>query len=158
MKKRLSDILKGKVVIVGIGNVLRGDDGFGPALIEKLQGSVDVCLIDAGTAPESYAGKLIKEKPDVILLVDAVHLGLPAGGWDLLEESEIMKSGLTTHDLSPRLLIEYVKRETNAAIYLLGVEPKNVSLGEEMSEPVRKALDEISELIKESNHARNPSD
>jgi len=35
LKKRLG----GRVVIVGIGNVLRGDDGAGPELIEQLKNS-----------------------------------------------------------------------------------------------------------------------
>jgi len=36
MKNIFKNILKGKVVILGIGNTLRRDDGFGPALIERL--------------------------------------------------------------------------------------------------------------------------
>ena len=37
MKSVLKEIFKGKIVIVGVGNTLRGDDGFGPMLIEKLK-------------------------------------------------------------------------------------------------------------------------
>ena len=39
MKNSLKDILKGKIVILGIGNMLRGDDGFGPALVGALEGN-----------------------------------------------------------------------------------------------------------------------
>ena len=49
-KSRIRSVFgaKGKVVIVGIGNLLRGDDGFGPALIERLSGNVEARCIDAG--------------------------------------------------------------------------------------------------------------
>ena len=49
----LKDILKGKVVIVGIGNTLKGDDGFGPAVIEQLRETPlpdGVAAVDGGTA------------------------------------------------------------------------------------------------------------
>ncbi|MFH1362969.1 MAG: hypothetical protein ABIH45_01995, partial [Candidatus Omnitrophota bacterium] len=58
------NILKGKVVIVGIGNIYRSDDSFGPQLIERLQGGINAVCIDAGTTPETYTGKMIKEGPD----------------------------------------------------------------------------------------------
>ena len=33
-------MLKGKVLVVGIGNVLRGDDGAGPELLRELKNSL----------------------------------------------------------------------------------------------------------------------
>jgi len=153
MKNVFKDILRGKVVIVGIGNPLRGDDNFGPAIIEKLKGNTKAVCIDAGTAPENYTGKIIKENPDTILIVDAVHLDLSPGEYDILKPSEIVKSGFTTHDISPRMFLEYLEKETNANIYFLGVQPENVSFGNEMSENVKKTLKEITVLIKEAEHA-----
>ena len=61
--------------------------------------------IDAGSSPESYAGKIIKENPDTILFVDATHLDRAGGEYALLEVSDILKSGFTTHDLSPKLFL-----------------------------------------------------
>ncbi len=140
----LKDILKGKVVIVGIGNVLKGDDGFGPALIERLNGKMNALCIDAGTAPENYTGKIVKAEPDTILLVDAAHLDLEPGRYRILKPDEILKSGFTTHDMSPRMFMEYIGSRTKAAIYMLGIQPEKISLGDEMSETVKKTLDEIA--------------
>ena len=125
----LTKILKGKVVIVGIGNILRADDGFGPALVDRLATGAQCVAINAGTAPESYAGKIIKEDPETILLVDAAHLGKPAGSYAVLKSREIVKSGFTTHDLSPRLFLDYLQTSTRATIYMLAVEPQDLSLG-----------------------------
>ena len=111
-----------------------------------------VC-IDAGSAPENYTGKITKENPDTILIVDAVHLDLSPGEYDILKPSEIVKSGFTTHDISPRMFLEYLEKETNANIYFLGVQPENVSFGNEMSENVKKTLKKITVLIKEAEHA-----
>ena len=136
---------------MGIGNPLRGDDGFGPALVERLQGKVKAVCIDAGNSPESYAGKITKENPDTILFIDAVHLDLPPGQYQILKPEEILKSGFTTHDISPRVFIEYLKSQTKADIYMLGVQPKDITLGDGMSKSVKKTLEEIEKLIMETS-------
>ena len=60
---RLKRLLIGKVVIVGIGNSLRGDDALGPLLVERLKERVKVPCIDAGRSLENYIGKILKEEP-----------------------------------------------------------------------------------------------
>jgi len=138
---------KGNTVIVGIGNILRADDGIGPALIEKLEGRVKAVLINAGTAPENYTGKIVKLKPQMILIIDAVDLGLKPGEYEILEKSDIIKSGFTTHDMSPQMFIGYLEAETCARIYMLGVQPKDVSFGQQMSSELKNTLDELSGLL-----------
>ena len=138
---------KGKVVIIGIGNLLRADDGFGPALIELIQGKLDAVCIDAGTAPENYAGKIAKLKPDTVLIVDAVALNSKAGTYEILEKSDILNCGFTTHDISPNMFIEYLEKETKADIFMLGVQPENIRFGEEMSDKVKKTLEEIAGVL-----------
>ena len=140
-------VAKGKIVIVGIGNPLRGDDGFGPAFIQGIGEKVSYPCIDAGSAPENYIGKIIKGEPDTVLIVDAVHLDLAAGEYRFLKKSEILECGFTTHDLSPHLFIDFLEKETKADIYLLGIQPKNLSFGDEMSQPVKKALEELTGII-----------
>ncbi len=149
MKDRLTSLLKGKVVLVGIGHSLRGDDGLGPALIGRLKDHVGAVCLDAGSSPENYAGAVIREAPDTVLLIDAVHLKRPAGTWEILEEEEIARSGLSTHDLSPKMFIEYLKVRTRARIYLLGVQPGNLTFGDPISASVQKTLETIEYNIKE---------
>ena len=146
-------IMRGKTVIVGIGNPLRGDDGFGPALIGRLQGKINLICIDAGNSPENYLGRIIKEEPDTVLLVDVAHLDLEPGQYQILQPPDILKCGLTTHDMSSRMLIDFLENQTQADIFMLAVQPKNISLGEEMSECLGKTLDEIEILIQEGIHA-----
>ena len=98
------NIFKGKVVILGIGNILRGDDGLGPVLIERLtlrlqksanlKGNIELVCFDAGTTPENYAGKIIKEKPGTILIVDALHLGKNPGDYEILKKKILLNAVL----------------------------------------------------------------
>ncbi len=153
MQNIFSDIFKGKTVIVGIGNIMKGDDGLGPALVKRLDGKIKAVCIDTGLAPENHTGRITKENPDTVLLVDATHLDLPPGRYEILKPKDILKSGFTTHDISPAMFIEYLRSRTEANIFLLGVQPKNLSLGDEMSDSVKKALDEVEKLIKEAPDA-----
>ena len=114
MHNSLSHIFKGTTVVVGVGNILRGDDAFGPVMIERLSGQIRSICVDAGTAPENYLGKIAKEKPDAILILDAAHLDLSPGEYDVLRKEDIVRSGFTTHDLSPVMFIEYLEKETDA--------------------------------------------
>jgi len=153
VKNLFSDIFRGKTVIVGIGNILKGDDGAGPCLIEKIKGSIKALCVDAGTAPENYLGKIIKENPDTVLFVDAADLKCSPGEYTLLEKQEILKTGFTTHDLSPAVLIEYLEKETKARMYLLGIQPARLTLGDEMSEEVKKCVEKLAEIIKKEKNA-----
>jgi len=153
MKNILRDIFKQKVAIVGIGNIMKGDDGFGPALVEKLNGKIKAACIDVGSTPENYVSTIVKQNPDVILLVDAMHLDLDPGCYAVLKPDEVLKSGFTTHDISPRMFIEYLKTQTKADVYMLGVQPQTISLGDEMSGSVKRTLEELEALIKEIDNA-----
>ncbi|MBD3277109.1 MAG: hydrogenase maturation protease, partial [Candidatus Aegiribacteria sp.] len=74
----LNDKLRGRVVFVGIGNLLKGDDALGPKLVEELA-SKGLKTVDAGTTPENYIGKVASMEPDTVVLIDAVHLDSKPG-------------------------------------------------------------------------------
>ena len=149
-------LMRGKTVIVGIGNPLRGDDGFGPALIDQLQGKINAICIDAGTAPENYTKCIIEEKPETILLVDIAHLGSEPGQYCILPPEDVVKSGFTTHDVSSRMFIEFLQKQTQARIFLLGVQPTQVAFGADMSASVATALAEVARLIQEAEACTKP--
>jgi hydrogenase maturation protease len=101
-------------------------------------------------------GRIIKEEPETILLADAVHLDLNPGQYRILQHTDILKCGLTTHDMSSRMLIEFLQNQTPANIVMLGVQPKHVSLGEPLSECVTETLTEVARLIQEARSCTKP--
>ena len=147
MENMFKDILKGKTVILGVGNTLRADDGAGCVLAQRLKGKTRALCIDAGSSPENFTGTIRKVDPDTILVVDAADLGKEPGAFALLEKDEIMTVGFTTHDLSPAMLMEYLKAQTKASIYLLGIQPASVEFGEGLSERVEETLEKVEGLI-----------
>jgi len=71
------DKLRGSsVIIVCVGNILKGDDAVGPLVCEQLHRlKISAHLIDAGTVPENYIQPIIKKAPQNLLLVDAIDFG-----------------------------------------------------------------------------------
>lgn len=146
-------IFKGRVIIVGIGNILRGDDALGPALIKKLTQKSKITCFDVGVSPENYIGRITREGPDTILIIDALHLNMPCGKYAILEPSQIADSGFATHDISPAMFLELLKAKTNADIYFLGIQPKDISLGKGLSKEVKSTLSSLFKLIMETQYA-----
>ncbi|MFH1380408.1 MAG: hydrogenase maturation protease [bacterium] len=153
LKTKFKDILKGKVVILGLGNTLRGDDGFGPAVIGMLKDKINAVCYDAGTTPENYIGKICKDKPDSILIIDTGHIDCNPGEYKLLQKADILQSGLNTHTMSPVMFIEHLEKGSNAQVHMLCVQPVQIQFGSEMSDAVKKSLFEVVMLIKESMYA-----
>ncbi|MDD5005830.1 MAG: hydrogenase 3 maturation endopeptidase HyCI [Candidatus Omnitrophica bacterium] len=149
LRKELPRLFQGKVLIVGIGNQLRADDGFGPALINKIKGKIKAECLDAGLSPENYMGSIVRFKPDVILLVDAVSMNEPVAAIRLIGEEQIPEYGFSTHNMSPKLMIENIKSQIKTKIFLLGIQPQSLEFGKDISAPLRKQLNLLGNIFME---------
>jgi len=152
MENELLDKLNGCVVIVGIGNPFRGDDGAGPALIRELKTRIpeyhaEITLIDAGEVPENYLVRITEKKPDIVLLIDSADMKQPPGATKIFCAGEMQQGGLSTHNASLKMCIDFLKSETNARIFLLGIQPEHINLGENLSEIVLRTIKQLADLI-----------
>jgi hydrogenase maturation protease len=69
-----------RILVAAVGNVLRGDDGFGIAVAERLHGTLpeEVDLLEAGIGGLGVLHQLM-EGYAALILVDAVERGAPPG-------------------------------------------------------------------------------
>ena len=139
--------LKGTVLVVGIGNTLRGDDGFGPRMIERLEGKVSARLLDVGEVPESYLGRVLEQKARTILVLDAADIGEAAGTATILEGDDLAGCNVSTHQMPLELFFRFVRENSQADVFALGVQPKQISLGSEMSPEVETTAGILSEVL-----------
>ncbi len=145
MLEKLTQALQGKVVIVGVGNLLRSDDAFGCLLAKRLKNRITLAVEEVANAPENFLGRIIREQPDTILFVDALDSGAQPGQLRLRDLEKIETGNLFfTHNPSPQMLVGFLKENTFARMYLLAVQPKDISLGEKLSPEVERALAELS--------------
>ena len=151
LKSRLS----GKhVLILGVGNRLRGDDAVGPLLLDCLQGKVDVPLIDAGDVPENYLGPIEESGADLVLVVDATDMGGNVGDVAIFDIDQVQGKSVSTHTANLGLLFKVIPPENRPQVIVLGIRPGNMELGQGLSEPVRATLESLAEMLISSFNRR----
>lgn len=136
------------VLVLGLGNVLLGDDGVGPALVEQLSSIYDgtdaIECLDGGTQGLALLGYLGGRKALVIL--DAFSAGGPPGAVTVLNKSKIgcqrFCRATTAHEGNAGELLAAANLlgELPECVYLVGVEPERVRTGLGLSASVQQAL------------------
>jgi len=148
IQAKLRECLKQSCLLVGIGNPLRGDDAFGPLVIEALRGNTKLPLLDVGSAPENFIGPLTRTAPAHIILLDAVSLEAPPGSLHWLEPSELEPSAVSTHAPSLDLLVSLIKQcSGETRVHILGVVPSQVGFGDRLSDQTRQAVEQVTSMI-----------
>lgn len=145
---------KEKIVVLGLGNILCGDDGFGPLVIERLlelgQFPEEVKIMDGGV--QGQALYWIVEEADRLLLVDAVDFGLDPGEIAQKLHSDIpiwigsRKMSAHQQGFSEVLALASLKNVLPAEIILIGIQPVNLEFGKKPSGIVFGKIDEAVRL------------
>jgi hydrogenase 3 maturation protease len=141
--------LNERSLIIGVGNPLRGDDGFGPALISSLHGRVKMNLLDAEEVPEAFLDKAVELAPDKLLIADAVALGGLPGEAALMPPEQLgQKIAISTHNLPLVMFIKMFREKCpDTEVNLLGVQPKSIEFGKEISPEIRKTIDSLVNIL-----------
>lgn len=139
--------LSGKrLAVICVGNALRGDDGFGPAVATLLESDV---VFDAGSVPENVLPKVAGLGPEVVVFVDAAEFGAAPGTLRLVSPEELAHCDFSTHSAPLSVATEYLRQACGAKSVLLAAQPKNTRLGSVMSVEMIKAATEAARLLQE---------
>jgi coenzyme F420 hydrogenase subunit delta len=146
------------VLILGCGNILFGDDGFGPAVVAYLREHYHipehVCLIDAGTGARKYLFtlSLSDTRPREIIVVDAVDKGKPAGEIFEITIDDIpfeKTDDFSMHQAPSSNLLKEMRKNHGVIVRVIACQvasiPAEMSTG--LSEPLQKAVPLLSSKI-----------
>jgi len=143
-----------KLIILGVGNELKCDDGVGPYIIKKLkeeniEDKKKLLFIDAQTVPENFTGKIRKEKPSHLIIVDACIMNSNPGDMQIVNRHDFASIGISTHSMSLSFFVRYLEKDTDFKIMFVGIEPESMDWGENPTPKVEKAADEFIKTLKE---------
>lgn len=141
-----------RVVVLGVGSDVRGDDAAGIMAVEKVKSRLDspnLLALSGGQIPENFTSKVKGFKPTHIILIDASDFGDKPGEISLVDPDAIANQKISTHRLPLSVLMEYLRDETGAEAFLIGVQPARINMGAEISEPVEEAVDRLAEILTE---------
>ena len=150
--QELDEFLQGakKVLICGIGNDMRGDDALGVYIAEGLKKRIktpNVIVLNCGEMPESYTGRIIKEKPTHVIFIDAVHFEGKPGEIIMADPEGTLGEAYSTHRMPLKLLVGYLKQSLDAKFTLIGCQPKQAGLFVEMSEEIKKSAELLIDAL-----------
>ncbi|MCL4376759.1 MAG: hydrogenase maturation protease [Actinobacteria bacterium] len=158
MKDFIPEYYKKPVLVLGCGNELFGDDGFGPQTVEYLKNNYsipeNVEVINAGTSIRNLLFDIIlfEKKPEKIIIVDAIDAGRIPG--DIFEISidnipENKCDDFSMHQLPTSNLLKELKELCMVEIKIFACQvknlPKSVSAG--LSKKIRDSIPEMCKLI-----------
>jgi len=133
------------MLIIGCGNLQRGDDGAGIMAVERLRAlgiAVEVCAGEASELIGAWSGV------DEVIVIDAVVTGAPVSTvhvWDGQHPPEFGRSSGSTHGLGVAEAIELARAinclPANLRVY--GIEGKGFEIGSGVSPEVERAIEEV---------------
>jgi len=145
---------KKPILVVGVGNLIMRDDGFGVHLVRALANETlpdDVELFDGGTlGPEMLPWLEGREK---IIFVDALNADMEPGTLfrflpDDLEYQMEEKTSIHQIGLIDTLSMAELMGNAPANVVIFGVQPKIVDWGEELSPELENVIPKVINLVK----------
>ena len=157
--EELPEYCNKSTIIFGCGNILFGDDGFGPAVVEKLIQNYtipeDIYVINAGTSVRDILFNIVldEKKPSVVIIVDAVDFGRKPGEIfeiDLDEIPERKIDDFSMHQMPTSNLLRELRDLCNVEVRILACQVEHIpeevepGLSEVLKEKVKEMCDKIA--------------
>ncbi len=135
-----------KIVVLGVGNIIMGDEGVGVRCIERIDAAgllPGVITIDGGTSTNELLGEL--EGLDLLVIIDAVATGAASGTLVRLEGDRIPsafsnKLSPHQHGINDLLATLTFMGRAPARVVLHGVTPHRMELGLELSPEIEAVV------------------
>jgi len=139
-------------MLLGVGNELNGDDAVGCFIADNFIARDWLC-VNAGTVPGNFVGTIKKEKPSVLVIVDAAELGLKPGEFRKLRREQANSAFYSTHSLPLSEIILQVEGFVEKVV-LIGVQPLRLQQFSGLSNEVRDAAEKIMSILKEGKWSK----
>jgi len=156
IKRQILNLINScSAVFVGVGNSMRSDDAVGPYVISRINHRLStndqrLHFIDAGEMPENYIGKISQLKPRTVVVIDALDFKTTGGDVKIAKASGLRQVSFSTHGMSLGLFSEQIKRLCDAEIFVIGIQPQSLDMGEALSPAVKRSAEELVEIICEN--------
>lgn len=155
LKRLETAVSNRRVAVLGVGNVLRGDDAFGPELVRRLSAKIpQLTAVDGGTVPENHLPVVLRSRPELILVADCTDFEGTPGELRLLDPDEVESLPFLTHGFPLSLILEELRRRSGAQIQVLAVQGGRVGMGEPLSSAVAETLEAVVTSLAKAVRAR----
>ncbi|HMA61184.1 MAG TPA: hydrogenase maturation protease [bacterium] len=134
-----------EIVILGLGNPNRSDDGAGLYLFKKLKHKHEfnpINFIEAGRTPENYLQKILSYSPRLVIFVDVIR-NARYDSIQLLESISLDDNGFTTHSYSISLVEDYLRSAKDLEVKYLAVPVNATPVGKTISPEIKTRISQF---------------
>ncbi len=141
-----------RVVVMGIGQEMFGDDGAGVETARRLKAAAGdhLLVIEACYVPENFTGSVRKFAPDLVLLVDAAHMGQEPGAVAWLDWRDAVGFSASTHTGPLSSLANFMATTMDCEVWIIGIEPADLTMYAPLSPVVDAAVTDVATAIAEA--------
>jgi hydrogenase 3 maturation protease len=136
-------------VLLGIGNELKGDDGIGNVMARQFR-HPGWLSVPCETVPENFTAVVKRQRPELLVIVDAADMGLEPGELRLVGKEMLGSAGFGTHGMPLRHLVSHLGRHAGRVLFI-GIQPGNVELGGKVSRGVERGKDMLIDIVKKED-------
>ncbi|RAP49890.1 MAG: coenzyme F420-reducing hydrogenase, FrhD protein [Methanosphaera sp. SHI613] len=147
-------------LVVGCGNILYGDDGFGVEVINYIKENNiefpgDTIFVDGGTSAPHYIFTLPESKWKNIIIIDIAQLGKKTGCIEVLELEDVVEQEryMDVHGISATYPLHDLKDRINIKIIACqaGNVPEDMEIGlsDSVKDSIPEAVDKTREVLLE---------
>lgn len=154
----MTDYWNKEILVLGCGNVLFGDDGFGPAVVEYLQENFEipqeVYVMNAGLSVREILFNMVlsDKRPKTIIIVDAVDVGRTPGEMFELDITEIPEKKIddfSMHQLPTSNLLRELENMCGVNVRIISVQIQNIpdEVSPGLSKVIRDSIPAVCEKV-----------
>lgn len=154
----VGDTNAGRIFVLGIGNVLTGDDALGPTVVNTLEAEwvlpPDVVVLDAGTPGMDLVA--LASGAERIIVVDTVLTDGPPGTLKVYDRETLLAKPLTprVNPHAPGLIESLFTLDLSGdgptGVCLIGVVPEATDVGIGMSDALTASVPRVIDVIVET--------
>ncbi len=138
-----------RILVIGLGNDLRGDDGAGLRVVRRLEGRVPetVRLIEA--PPDAVALLDLWEGSNRVVVIDAMRSGAPAGTVAMVDVGSGREDTMSSHamGLAEAVALARALDRLPRRLRIYGIEAATLVHGAPLSEAVARAADALADRL-----------
>jgi len=138
-----------KKIVISVGNPLRSDDNIGNLVLNEIKKSnhnKELFFLQGSANPENFIEPLKKVSPGTIFFIDVAKFEGDVGDVKLFKLEDILNYNISTHNFPVTMFKKYFP---DSNIFLIGIKPKKIDIGEDLSPELKKNFPIVLKKVKE---------
>ena len=145
---RLSELFDEETAFIGLGNMDRGDDAAGLLIVDTLSREKPGHFYSERQGLEADILDLIKRsRIGRMIFVDSSDFRAQPGEFRLFRREDIEHDQISSHKI-PLSIYAALLEMSGKEIFILGIQPKSLEYGTELSDEVTRAISEIEKTLR----------